>query len=132
MNKLRELIQSKFEEIQDLEASPEKPDEVLEQGKTYFSYTLRRRYVNSEGIDVTVSYPSSTVEVVVNARNDEHEIELYRMYTSGTCDKENLVKEITKTLNYGKDRLVTIPTPSLDKATVLFTTSETHYDTIKS
>ena len=64
-----------------------------------FAESNTRRYVNSEGVDVTVSYPSSTVEVVVNARNDKHEIELYRMYTSGTCDKENLVKEISKTLN---------------------------------
>ena len=90
-----------------------------------FAESCTRRYVNSEGIDVTVSYPSSTVEVVVNARNNDHEIELYRMYTSGTCDKENLVKEISKTLSYGKDRLVAVPTPALDKATVLFTTADT-------
>ena len=89
-----------------------------------FAESCTRRYVNSEGIDVTVSYPSSTVEVVVNARNEDHEIELYRMYTSGTCDKENLVKEISKTLSFGKDRLAAVPTPALEKATVLFTTAD--------
>lgn len=70
MNKLRELIQSKFEEIQDLEASPEKPDEVLEQGKTYFSYTLRRRYVNSDH-DKNFTYRINLIGYIKRLQNDE-------------------------------------------------------------
>ena len=107
-----------------IEAMQQIPETSGEDINSYeiFAESNTRRYVNSEGVDVTINYPSSKVEVVVNARNDEHEIELYRMYTSGTCDKDNLVKELSKTLNIGKDRLVTVPTPALDKATVLFTT----------
>lgn len=89
-----------------------------------FAEKITRRYVNSEGIDVTETYPKSTVEVVVNARNDEHEIELYRMYNAGTCDKDNLKKEIEETLRYGKDRLDTKPTPALEKSTVIMSTSD--------
>lgn len=48
MNYLRDLFQSKFEEIQDLEVSPEITDDVLEKGKTYFTYQLFKNYVNSD------------------------------------------------------------------------------------
>jgi PmbA protein len=109
-----------------IEAMQQVPETSGEDINSYeiFAESCKRRYVNSEGIDVTVCYPSSTVEVVVNARNEEHEIELYRLYTAGTCDKENLVKEISNTLKYGKDRLVAQPTPSVGKAAVLFPTQD--------
>lgn len=48
MNYLRDLFQSKFEEIQDLEVSPEITDEVLEKGKTYFTYQLYKNYSGSD------------------------------------------------------------------------------------
>lgn len=48
MNKLRELLQSKLEEIQDLEVTSEIPDDVLEKGKTYFSYNLQKTYDSSD------------------------------------------------------------------------------------
>lgn len=89
-----------------------------------FAESCTRRFVNSEGIDVSFTFPNSMVEVVVNARNSEHEIELYRMYKAGTCDKENLTANITDTLRFGKDRLDTKPTPNLGKATVVFSTED--------
>ena len=109
-----------------IEAMQQIPETSCEFVNSYeiFAESCKKRYVNSEGIDVTISYPSSTVEVVVNARDDAHEIELYRLYTAGTCDRDNLVKEITQTLKYGKDRLVAVPTPALGKATVLFPTMD--------
>lgn len=48
MNYLRDLFQSKFEEIQELEVSPEITDDVLEKGKTYFTYQLYKHYINSD------------------------------------------------------------------------------------
>ena len=51
------------------------------------------RFLNSEGVDVTETYPESMAEVIINARNAEHEIELYRMYRSGTCDAESMKKD---------------------------------------
>ena len=89
-----------------------------------FTEVCTRRFVNSEGIDVTCVYPKSMAEVVVNAKNADHEIELYRMYNAGTCDSEGLVKEITDTLKFGRDRLMAKPTPSLSKATVIFSTED--------
>ena len=48
MNKLRDLIQEKLEEIQDLEVTSEIPDSMLEKDKTYFSYNLQKTYSNSD------------------------------------------------------------------------------------
>ncbi len=87
-----------------------------------FVNSERRRFLNSNGIDVTSVCPSSMLEVVVNARRDGHEIELYRLYTSGSCDREHLKEEISQTLSFGKDRLNAEKTPNPGKCDVLFST----------
>ncbi|MBP3890740.1 MAG: TldD/PmbA family protein [Solobacterium sp.] len=84
---------------------------------------VRVHYQNSNGVDVESVYPSSMLEVVVNARKEDHEIELYRMYHSGTCDKQSIKEELANTMRYGKDKLIAKDTPALQKADVLFTTS---------
>ena len=48
MNELRNLIQARLEEIQNLEVTPEIPDDILEKSKTYFSYTLQKAYTGSD------------------------------------------------------------------------------------
>ena len=100
---------------------PETETEDLNSYEIFVS-EIRRRFLNSEGIDVTSVYPSSMVEAVVNARKHGHEIELYRLLKSGTCDREQLIKELSETLAYGRDRLVTEPTPALGKMDVVFST----------
>ena len=80
------------------------------------------RLLNSNGIDVTMSYPSSMVEAVVNARRGDHEIELYRMYNSGTCDREGLKEALTETMRFGRDRLNAGGTPNLGTYDVVFST----------
>ncbi|MBR6442769.1 MAG: TldD/PmbA family protein [Clostridia bacterium] len=100
---------------------PETETEDLNSYEIFVS-EIRRRFLNSEGVDVTSVYPSSMVEAVVNARKDGHEIELYRLLKSGTCDREQLIKELTETLAYGRDRLATEPTPALGKTDVVFST----------
>ncbi len=87
-----------------------------------FCDVITKRFISSTGIDVTSVYPNSMIEVVVNARKDSHEIELYRMYRSGTCDGETLSKALIETMHYGKDKLVAQKTPNLGKGTVLFST----------
>ena len=89
-----------------------------------FVKEITRHYRNSNGVEYTVRYPSSMIEVVVNARKEDHEIELYRMYDSGTCDADKLCRDVEKTLRYGKDRLVTEPTPKLNEFDVLFSTDD--------
>ena len=104
-----------------MQSLPETETEDLNSYEIFVS-EIRRRFLNSEGVDVTSVYPSSMVEAVVNARKDGHEIELYRLLKSGTCDREQLTRELAETLAYGRDRLSTEPTPALGKADVVFST----------
>lgn len=55
MNKLRDLVQAKLEEIQDLEVTSEIPDSMLEEGKSYFSYSLQKTY-NKSDLDKNYTY----------------------------------------------------------------------------
>ena len=107
--------------LRTMQSLPETETEDLNSYEIFVS-EIRRRFLNSEGIDVTAVYPSSMVEAVVNARKDGHEIELYRLLKSGTCDRENLTKELTEALTYGRDKLAAEPTPALEKADVVFST----------
>lgn len=45
---MREEVQAKLEEIQNIEITSELPDEVLEENKTYFSYSLQNDYQDSD------------------------------------------------------------------------------------
>lgn len=107
-----------LEALRDL---PQSADADLNSAEVFVT-AVRERFVNSEGVDVTGVYPSSMVEAVVNARRDGHEVELYRMLRSGTCDREGLTRSLTEALRFGRDRLVAVPTPALGKTDVLFST----------
>lgn len=98
------------------------PETKTEDINSYEIFTdeITRHFVNSEGIDIIETYPKSMMEVVTNARNTEKEIELYRMYHGGNCDKEGIRKDLVKTMQYGKDRLSTVPTPKLGQYAVVF------------
>ena len=104
-----------------LQQVPETETEDLNSVEVFVS-SLQKHFVSSEGIDVVSEYPSSMVEAVVNARKDGREIELYRMYTSGTYDAEQLKRDLTEVLSFGHARLQAVPTPALQKADVLFST----------
>ncbi|MEE3436714.1 MAG: metallopeptidase TldD-related protein [Lachnospiraceae bacterium] len=107
-----------------IKAMQELPETETEYINSYeiFVNGEKRRFLNSNGIDVTAAYPSSMIEVVVNAKNEDHEIELYRMYTSGACDAEALKEKLGRTLTEGRDRLTTKKTPALGTATIALTT----------
>ena len=100
---------------------PETHDAFINSCELFVS-ALRRRFVNSEGVDVTCVYPSSMAEVVVNARREDREIELYRLYKSGGCDREGLTRDIAEAMRFGRDRLAAMPTPSLGRVPVVFST----------
>ena len=102
---------------------PETEDEDINSYEIFVS-AKTRRLITSTGIDVEESFPDSMIEVVVNARREGHEIELYRNYRSGSCDAEGLKRDLLRTMRYGRDRLIAKPTPALGKADVLFTTSD--------
>ena len=89
-----------------------------------FTDSVCRRLVTSTGIDVTDVYPSSMAEVVVNARDEKREIELYRMYRSGSCDAAGLKANVEETLRFGRDKLRAEKTPALGRCDVVFSTDD--------
>lgn len=92
MNKLRELLQSKFEEIQDLEVSPEIPDDVLEKGKTYLTFTLSKRYFDGD-FDKNYTYRVNISGYIKRLQDDEEN-------TLAIVDEmSNKIKEKMKELN---------------------------------
>ena len=98
------------------------PETAAEDINSYeiFVSEVRRRFCSSTGTDVSFIYPSSMAEVVVNARRDGHEIELYRMLTSGECDEKTLRETLSQAMRQGRDRLVAVPAPSFGKIPVVF------------
>ena len=98
---------------------PETAEEDINSYELFVS-DKTRRFLNSEGVDVTESWPDSMLEVVINARSGGHEIELYRNYVSGSCDGEALRQDLACAMRFGRDRLRAVPTPALGKADVLF------------
>lgn len=81
-----------------------------------------KRLITSEGIDITQSYPTSMIDLVVNARKADHEIELYRLYHLGACEPDQIRRDIEELLRFGKDRLLAVPTPQLENTPVILST----------
>ena len=67
MNELRDLFQSKFEEIQDLEVCPDITDDVLVKGKTYFTFKL---YTGSD-TDKNYTYRINLLGFIERIQDDE-------------------------------------------------------------
>ena len=109
--------------IRALKTLDETATEDLNSAEVFVS-DITEHLITSEGIDIVQTYPSSMAETVINARNGGHEIELYRMFKSGTCDSEKLRKDLAKAMKCGKDRLLAIPTPSLGEIPVIFSGSD--------
>ncbi len=99
-------------------------DETYMNSYEIFVSSITRRIVTSSGIDVTEKYPVSLLETVVNAKNNEHEIEFYKLYDSGTCLKDEVSSDIAATMRHGKQRLVAEKTPNLGKMDVAFTSED--------
>ncbi len=98
------------------------PETETEDVNSYelFVSAKTRRFLNSEGVDVTESWPESMLETVVNARDGEREIELYRATYAGGCDAQALREDLERSMRCGRDRLRAVPTPALGRADVLF------------
>ncbi len=89
-----------------------------------FVSSVERRIVTSTGTDVTEKYPVSLLDTVVNAKNGDHEIEFYKLYDSGECQKEALKADIGKTMEHGRARLRAQNTPNLEKCDVVFSSED--------
>ena len=89
-----------------------------------FVREIRERFENSNGVTYEITYPSSMIEVVVNASRGDHEIELYRNFRSGVCSGKKLTRDVEKAMRFGRDRLAAGPTPALEKSDVIFSTED--------
>ncbi|WP_035779856.1 metallopeptidase TldD-related protein [Butyrivibrio sp. MC2013] len=89
-----------------------------------FGGTRKTRIVTSSGVDLTYEYPSSMMEAVINARNEEHEIELYRSYYLGSCASSDIKASIEEALSCAADRLIAEPTPDMHKIDCVFSTKD--------
>lgn len=69
MDKLRNIIQAKLEEIDDIETSIEVPDDLLVKGITYFSYSLYRNYQDSD-YDKNYTYQVTLVGYIKRMQDD--------------------------------------------------------------
>lgn len=88
MKEIRDLIQSKFNEIKDLESGPAIPDDIVENETTYFGYELQEDYLNS---DLDSNY---TMQINITGR-------LIRKNNSA----ENTLEIIDKVLSKLKEKL---------------------------
>lgn len=70
MKELRDLLQTKFEEIQDLEVSSDITDDVLIKGKTYFTYQLYKNYGGSD-TDQNYTYRINLLGFIERIKDDE-------------------------------------------------------------
>ena len=81
---MREDLQDLLNEIQDLQVSTEIPDEILEEGKTYFSFTLQEDYQNGD-YDNNYTYRVSIISFLKRKKDN----------TENTLDiLDNKAKEI--------------------------------------
>lgn len=76
MQDLRELIQSKFNEISVLESGPPIPDSVVEEGKTYFGYELSEDFLDSDMDSNYVMQVSIIGRVVRKNSTSENTLEI--------------------------------------------------------
>lgn len=102
------------------------PETATEDVNSYeiFVNEVEKHIMNSQGVDVTYSYLDSMLEVVINARHENHEIELYRNYRSGTCDKDYIKEQLLKTMQIGKDKCFAKDTRPLKDVDVVFTSAD--------
>ena len=107
--------------IRTMDSIPETPTEFLNSYEI-FTGQVSTRLLTSEGIDVSQTGTRSMLDVVVNAREGTHEIELYRLFEMGSCDPEKLTVDISELLTFGRDRLKAVPTPDHLHVPVIFST----------
>lgn len=73
MNSMRELVQQKLEEIQDIETTTSIPDDLMELGKVYFTYTLQKLFINKD-YDKNYTYKIAIVGFVKTKDSSEENI----------------------------------------------------------
>lgn len=84
---MRETIQQKLEELKDIEISAEIPDDMLEELKTYFSFTFTNPYLNSD-FDNNYTYEVNVTGFVKRLiRSDENTLQIVDKATDDIISK---------------------------------------------
>ena len=84
---MRETIQQKLEELTDIEISTEIPDDMLEELKTYFSFTFATPYINSDS-DNNYTYEVNVTGFVKRLiRSDENTLQIVDKATDDIISK---------------------------------------------
>ena len=84
---MRETIQQKLEELKDIEVSAEIPDDMLEELKTYFSFTFTSPYLNSD-FDNNYTYEVNITGFVKRLiRSDENTLQIVDKATDDIISK---------------------------------------------
>ena len=84
---MRETIQKKLEELTNIEISTEIPDDMLEELKTYFSFTFTTPYINSD-FDNNYTYDVNVTGFVKRLiRSDENTLQIVDKATDDIISK---------------------------------------------
>ena len=94
---MREEVQARLEEIQDIEITSELPDEVLEENKTYFSFSLQTDFQDSDW-NKNYTYRPFIIGYVKRVENlEENTLEIV---DKATQDIVNKLKELNIRTSY--------------------------------
>lgn len=94
---MREEVQAMLEEIQNIEITSELPDEVLEENKTYFSFTLQNDYQDSD-LNKNYTYRPFIIGYVKRIENlEENTLDIV---DKATQDIVNKLKELNIRTSY--------------------------------
>lgn len=88
---MRELIQEKLEEIQNIETTSEVPDNILEKGKTYFSFNIQQDY---QGMDCNSNYTYTVLLIGFIKRIDNASENTLDIIDKAKTDIKDKLKEI--------------------------------------
>jgi len=69
---------------------------------------------NKNGLQLSYSTQDCYLEVIVNAKTQTQEIELYKEYRFGTLNKQSLANQFNALFTEAKDRAKALPTPKLE------------------
>ncbi len=76
MKEIRELIQSKLDEIDNLESGVPIPDDIVENGKTYFGYELQETFISSDDSKNRISQIDINGRIVKKNISTENTLEI--------------------------------------------------------
>ncbi len=91
MKEIRELVQSKLEEISNIDSGVPIPDDIIESGKTYFGYELQEDYQNS---DTDSNYTMQITLIGRLVRKDDHTENTLEIMDLAIAELKSKLKEL--------------------------------------